>query len=173
MGLEALLAKLENHAAVTPGTPRYADGVPPRPAPGKACTPVTPGTPRNDNAGSNARAQPGRKQTTQTVVPVAPVVAHREHPTGTQEPPEAPMSPPSQKALTMLELNPGLHHAVVTDTTSDPDAAVVAVAVRGVGIGEILVPRGKYDGLAVLAMLEAQIIDGTPQPGRFPGKCNH
>ena len=55
MGLEALLAKLESQS-VTPGTPRYADGVPLRPAPGKACTPGTPGTPKNYNAGSNARA---------------------------------------------------------------------------------------------------------------------
>src|SRR5450755_1200016 len=46
----------------------------------------------------------------------------------TQEPPEAPISPPSQKALKRLELDPTLHRAVVTDTDSNPDAAIVAVA---------------------------------------------
>jgi len=72
----------------------------------------------------------------------------------TQEPPEAPMSPQSLKAMKMLELDPTLHRAVVTDSVTDPDVAVVAVAVRGVGVGEILVPKDRFDGLAVLAMLE-------------------
>ena len=114
MGLEALLAKLESHAAVTPGTPRYADGVPPRPTPGKACTPGTPGTPRNDNAESNARALAATD-----ALPNVGIEARRQR---------------------------------VVD--SIPDTVIVTVASRGVGVGWILVPKDRFDGLAVLAMLE-------------------
>jgi hypothetical protein len=122
MGLEALLVTMESRAADTPVTPRYQQGVTAKASPIKACTPVTPVTPKKD---------------------------HVDPP-----PAAAPMSPLSMKAKGMLDLNPTLHRAVVTDATGDPEVAVLTIAVRGVGVGEILIPRGKYDGLAVMALLE-------------------
>ena len=133
MGLEALLAKLESHAAVTPGTPRCADGVPPRPAPGKACTPGTPGTPRNDNAGSNAR-----------------VLA------ATDALPNVGMEARRQRVVEILAANPGFRYAVVTDTNADPGVVVVRIGIRDVGSGEIVIVQARYDGLELLKSLEAQ-----------------
>lgn len=45
-----MLATLERRDAVTPVTPRYPPGVTAKPASDKACTPVTPVTPANDEA---------------------------------------------------------------------------------------------------------------------------
>jgi hypothetical protein len=126
MGLEALLAKLESHAAPTLGTPRFADGVPMKPAPGKACTPGTPGTPKNDNAGSNARA----------LTATEGQEARR------------------QRVLAILEANPGFKYTVVTDTNADPGAVVVHIGIRDVGSGEIEIAEARYDGVALLALLE-------------------
>ncbi len=69
-------------------------------------------------------------------------------------PPPEEMSPQCRKALAMLESDPDLTRAVVTDTTSMPDTVILAVAVRGVGVGEIWISQDSYDGLAVLLMLE-------------------
>jgi hypothetical protein len=79
----------------------------------------------------------------------------------THEPPAAPMSSLSMEALKRFELDPTLLRAVVTDTDSNPDAAIVVVAVRGVGVGEILVPRDKYDGISLLAMIERMSSNST------------
>jgi hypothetical protein len=64
------------------------------------------------------------------------------------------VSPQSLKALKMLELDPTLRRAVVIDTDSIHAAAIVAVAVRGIGVGEVLISRNRYDGVALLALLE-------------------
>lgn len=47
MALEQLLKKLAARNAVTPVTPAVSDGVTAKPAPAKACTPVTSVTPQN------------------------------------------------------------------------------------------------------------------------------
>jgi hypothetical protein len=46
MGLNSLLQKLESRDAVTSVTPAEKQGVTPKAAPAKACTPVTPVTPQ-------------------------------------------------------------------------------------------------------------------------------
>ena len=35
-----------------------------------------------------------------------------------------------------------------------PDTVILAVAIRGVGVGEIWISQDSYDGMAVLLMLE-------------------
>jgi hypothetical protein len=131
MGLEALLAKLERQAAVTHGTPRYADGVPPRPAPGKACTPGTPGTPKKDNAGSIA----GELAATDAL-------------------PNVGMEARRQRVVEILAANPGFKYAVVTDSDAEPGVVVVHVGVRDFGSGEIVIAKTAYDGIALLALLK-------------------
>lgn len=58
------------------------------------------------------------------------------------------------KACGALKDNPRLNRAVITDTTSDPRYAVVSVAVRGIGVGDLLIPKAKYDPFLFLSMLE-------------------
>jgi hypothetical protein len=151
MGLEALLAKLESHAAVTPGTPRYADGVPPRPAPGKACTPGTPGTPKNDNAGSNARAL-----------------------AATDALPNVGMEARRQRVVEILAANPGFKYAIVTDSDADPGAVVVHVGIRDLGSGEIVIAKAAYDGVAFLALLEpVSLVSSVPSGKSVSGTADN
>jgi hypothetical protein len=56
--------------------------------------------------------------------------------------------------LAILDANPDLQRAAVTDTEGDQDCVVVTIGVRGQATGEVLIPRGKYDGVALLALLE-------------------
>ena len=61
---------------------------------------------------------------------------------------------PAECLLRLTRPEAPLHRAVITDTDSIPDTVIVTVAVRGVAVGWILVPKDRFDGLAVLAMLE-------------------
>lgn len=59
-----------------------------------------------------------------------------------------------QRVLAMLRERPTVRYAVVTDTDSDPDAVIVALAVRGRATCEILVPRAKWDGMLFIDLLD-------------------
>jgi tubulysin polyketide synthase-like protein len=67
-----------------------------------------------------------------------------------------------QRIVAIFESNPRITRAVVTDTQSEPGAVVVTIGLRGGAIGEIVIPAGRYDGLALLALLERYATD--PQP---------
>ena len=55
------------------------------------------------------------------------------------------------KALAMLEANPASRIAVVAEAGSP---AIVGIAIRGVGYGEIEIPAARYDPGALLAFLD-------------------
>jgi len=57
-----------------------------------------------------------------------------------------------QRTLEVLSDNPGITYAVLCDGKGNP--VPVAVAIRGVGTCEVLVPRDRYDGLMLLDILE-------------------
>ena len=59
-----------------------------------------------------------------------------------------------QKVLVMLRESPTVRYAVVTDTQSDPDAVIVAFAIRGRATCELLIPRSRYDGALLLDLIE-------------------
>jgi hypothetical protein len=59
-----------------------------------------------------------------------------------------------QRVLAMLRESPSVRYAVVTDTSSDPDAVIVALAIRGKASCELHVPRAKWDGVLFLELLE-------------------
>ncbi len=59
-----------------------------------------------------------------------------------------------QTVLAMLEKNPGITYAIISDTESETDAVIVTLAIRGKAICELCVPRDRYDGLALLQVLE-------------------
>ncbi len=54
----------------------------------------------------------------------------------------------------MLEDRPETRRAFLTDCESDPNHVIVALAIRGIGTCEILIPRDKYDPFAVLEAIE-------------------
>ncbi|MCC7081807.1 MAG: hypothetical protein IT530_14130 [Burkholderiales bacterium] len=65
--------------------------------------------------------------------------------------PDAMAEARRQRVLAMLAERPAVRYAVLTETEADPDAVILALAVRGAmpdgGIVscELLIPRGKYD----------------------------
>ena len=58
------------------------------------------------------------------------------------------------EVLAMLEANPRITHAIVTDDEAEADCVIVTVAIRGIGTCDLRIPREKYDGLAVLQLIE-------------------
>ena len=68
------------------------------------------------------------------------------------------------RARAMLAAKPEAQYAVATDTTSRTDVVLVAFAVRGVAIGEVRIARSRYDGLAILELLELRIEKVVPEP---------
>ena len=64
----------------------------------------------------------------------------------------------------MLAANPETRYAVATDATSRTDVVLVAFAVRGVAIGEARIASSRYDGMAILELLEQFIEKATPEP---------
>jgi hypothetical protein len=59
-----------------------------------------------------------------------------------------------QRALEMLADRPAAGYALVTDLESDPEAVIVALAIRGRATCELRIPRDKYDGLLLLDLIE-------------------
>lgn len=55
------------------------------------------------------------------------------------------------RALALLDADPGRHIAVVAEAG---DPAHVAVAIRGVAVGELTIPAEHYDGIALLTLME-------------------
>lgn len=65
-----------------------------------------------------------------------------------------------QRVLAMLAERPGIRYAVVTDTEADPDAVILALAIRdampdgSTVTGELAIPRAKYDPFLLLELIE-------------------
>lgn len=59
-----------------------------------------------------------------------------------------------QRVLAMLAERPGIRYAVLTDTEADSEAAILALAIRGVGTCELRIPREKYDPFLLLELIE-------------------
>ena len=59
-----------------------------------------------------------------------------------------------QRVLVMLRERPTVRYAVMTGTESDPDAVIVALAIRGRATCELLIPRDRYDGVLLLDLID-------------------
>ncbi len=59
-----------------------------------------------------------------------------------------------QKALAMLEADPQLKRVVHTDVESDDDNAILTIAIRDVATCEMLVPKARFDGWQLLALVD-------------------
>ena len=58
------------------------------------------------------------------------------------------------RVLQMLDDRPEIQRAFVTDSESDPDNVILAMAVRGVGTCELLIERQKYDPFLLLELIQ-------------------
>ncbi len=65
-----------------------------------------------------------------------------------------------QRVITMLAERPSIRYAVLTDTQTDPDTVILALAIRGAMPDggtitcELAIPRAKYDGVLLLDLIE-------------------
>jgi hypothetical protein len=64
------------------------------------------------------------------------------------------------QALGMLAQEPRLQYALASDDESKPDAVILTLAVRDKATCELRIPNDKYDGLALLELLE-QLTGGS------------
>lgn len=58
-----------------------------------------------------------------------------------------------KKVLGMLADNPTIQRAFITDIDSDPDSVILTMAIRGIANFEMIIPKHRYDGLALLEMI--------------------
>jgi hypothetical protein len=56
----------------------------------------------------------------------------------------------------MLTEHPGIAYAFTSDTNLEPDDVTVTLAIRATATCEFKLPRGRYDDLAILQMIEQQ-----------------
>ncbi len=59
-----------------------------------------------------------------------------------------------KRAIAMLQAQPGICYAVLTDTDADTAAVVITLAIRGKAACELHIPRAKYDGMLLLELIE-------------------
>ena len=68
--------------------------------------------------------------------------------------PDAAAQVRRQRVLAMLRESPTARYASVTDSESDPDAVIVALAIQGRASCELRIPRQKWDGVLFLDLLD-------------------
>jgi hypothetical protein len=68
--------------------------------------------------------------------------------------PEAQAEARRLRVLAVLAEQPSLRYALLTDNKADPDAVILAFAIRGIGTCELNIPRQKYDPLLLLTLIE-------------------
>jgi hypothetical protein len=68
--------------------------------------------------------------------------------------PDAAAEARRQRLLAMLRERPSVRYAVVTDTQSDPEAVIVALAIRDRATCELSIPRNRYDGVLLLDLID-------------------
>lgn len=61
-----------------------------------------------------------------------------------------------QRVLSMLNQNPQIKRAIITDTEADPENVIVTIGLRGEATGELAIPKAKYDPFLLLKLIEAQ-----------------
>ena len=64
-----------------------------------------------------------------------------------------------QRVLEMLRSRPGTRLALFADAGSDCQIVIVTVALAGLAIFEIAIPRGQYDGFALLDLVRSHFGD--------------
>jgi hypothetical protein len=102
----------------------------------------------------------GEEETIARIATIAlanPASLKTEGPSAHPDPTPLPSLPPAaearrQKALALLARDGGRYAVTVDDSGTDP--VVMALAIRDKATCEVLIPKDRYDPLAVLAMME-------------------
>jgi len=61
------------------------------------------------------------------------------------------------RVMEMLIASPGSMRAVYTDTFSDPNNVILAIAVRNGAVAEMLIPRSQYDPFKLMSALDGEV----------------
>lgn len=59
-----------------------------------------------------------------------------------------------ERVLAILAENPDTQRAIITDLDSDPDNAVLTIAIRDKYSFEMLIPKDRYDGFLMLEIIQ-------------------
>ena len=89
------------------------------------------------------------------------VVALRQADNDTIEP--TPADERIDKVLAQLESDPGLRYAMETHSDIEPNAVLLTLAIRGKGACELRIPKSRYDGIALLELIEKHTTRETLQ----------
>ena len=76
--------------------------------------------------------------------------------------PDAGTEARRQRVLALLALHPDWRYAVITDDHSDPETTTVHIGIRGVGTGEVVMAKARYDGAELIRLLN-QYARGTDE----------
>ena len=68
-----------------------------------------------------------------------------------------------QMVAAQLESDPGLRVCVETHDNAEPEAVILTLAIRGKGACELRIPKSRYDGIALLELIESHTIRQTLQ----------
>ena len=68
--------------------------------------------------------------------------------------PDAAAEVRRQRLLAMLAVRPGIRYAVLTDTEAEPDAVILALAIRGKATCELRIPPDRYAPFLLLELLD-------------------
>ncbi|MEO6422000.1 MAG: hypothetical protein ABIR84_04775 [Candidatus Nitrotoga sp.] len=69
----------------------------------------------------------------------------------------------TSKMVANLKADPGLIYAIQSHDQVEPDAEILTLAIRGKGVCELRVPKSRYDGFAVLELIEKHTTQETLQ----------
>ncbi len=59
-----------------------------------------------------------------------------------------------RRVVAFLADHPNVTRAIITDSETDPDHVIVTIGIRSEVVGELLIPRRVYDGMALLQVLQ-------------------
>ena len=107
------------------------------------------GTPANDNSAKAANDGPARDE---PLAGLATLSLANPTEAKTESLPDPAAEGRRQRVLAMLAANPARRLAVVCDGQGDP--VPVAVAIRGKGTCEVLIPAARFDPFALLELVE-------------------
>jgi len=116
---------------------------------------------RGERAGDSARSATATVATVATVRPprasvasVAGVAVANPQNSATDALPDPAAAARRLRVLAILTERPGTRYAALTDTEADPEAVILALAIRDVATCELRIPRQKYDPFLLLELIE-------------------
>lgn len=114
------------------------------------------------------------------VARIAKVATPQEVKAANPDPAEVACSPQATHAVTLeqqpnnsaarikmvaaqLESDHGLRYAMETHDNAEPEAVILTLAIRGKGACELRIPKSRYDGIALLELIEKHTKQETLQ----------